>query len=221
MLKSHLKPFEKTQDLIKVYRTAFEKAKYLKDYDEKILAFNEVINYCASSKTCVEEDSLKRNQILFWTYNNIGDIFLEKNNSEINNENYIYALQYYQNAIEFLNSAAEKKNILEKISHIYLELQDEKSWRKTLEQMALLEGDDMKRHAFVNLANTTDDIKLQSQYLENALNYVIYENISFLEKCKNTLYICERLLSIYEQTSSTSDYDRIKMLQKNTLGLLN
>lgn len=221
MLKHHLKPFEKAQDLIKVYRMAFEKAKYLKDYDEKILAFNEVINYCASSKTCVEEDSLKRNQVLFWTYNNIGDIFLEKNNSEINNENYVYALQYYQNAIEFLNSTIEKKNILEKVSHIYLELQDEKSWRKTLEQMALLEDDDMKRQAFVNLANTTDDIKLQSQYLENALNYVIYENISFLEKCKNTLYICEQLLSIYEQINSVSDYDRIKMLQKNTLSLLN
>ena len=221
MLKRQIKPFEKTQDLMKVYRMAFEKAKYLKDFDEKILAFNEVIDYCASSKVCVEEDTVKRNQILFWTYNNIGDIFLEKNNSEINNENYVYALQYYQNAIEFLNSAAEKKNVLEKISHIYLELQDEKSWQKTLEQMALIEDDDMKRQAFVNLANTTDDIKLQSQYLENALNYVIYENISFLEKCKNTLYICDRLLFIYEQTKSTSDYDRIRTLQKNTLSLLN
>ena len=87
--------------------------------------------------------------------------------------------------------------------------------------MALIEDDDMKRQAFVKLADTTDDIKLQSQYLENALNYVIYENISFLEKCKNTLYICDRLLFIFEQTKSTSDYDRIRTLQKNTLSLLN
>ena len=221
MLKRQIKPFEKTQDLMKVYRMAFEKAKYLKDFDEKILAFNEVIDYCASSKVCVEEDTVKRNQILFWTYNNIGDAFFEKNIVEPGAENYVYALQYYQNAIEFLNSAAEKKNVLEKISHIYLELQDEKSWQKTLEQMALIEDDDMKRQAFVKLADTTDDIKLQSQYLENALNYVIYENISFLEKCKNTLYICDRLLFIYEQTKSTSDYDRIRTLQKNTLSLLN
>ena len=38
-----------------------------------------------------------------------------------------------------------KKSVLEKIAHIYLELQDEKSWRKTIEQIALSEEDDIKR----------------------------------------------------------------------------
>ncbi len=221
MLKSQIKPFENAQDLLKIYRAAFEKAKYIKDADERILVLNEVINYCASSKICVEDDSLKRNQVLFWTYDNIGDIFVEKNIIEPNNENYIYALQYYRNAIEFLTSLNDKKAVLEKIAHIYIELQDEKLWYETLEQIVLLEDDEMKRQAYVELANKTDDIKLQIRYLENALNYVIYENVSVLEKCKNTLQICEKLLQMYEYTGAKSDYKRIAELKKKTLELLN
>ncbi len=220
MLKSQIKPFENAQDLLKVYRAAYEKAKYLKDSDEKIFAFNEVINYCAESKLCAEDDTLKRNQVLFWTYNNIGDIFLEKNQVEYTDENYIYALEYFKNAIEFINMPDYKKSVLEKIAHIYSELADEKSWRKTLEQMANLEPEDMKRQAFVELANGTDDIKLQAMYLEKALNYVTYENISVMEKCKNTLDICQRLLAIYTQTNDTVNYGRISDLQKSTLELL-
>lgn len=220
MLKSQIKPFENAQDLLKVYRAAYEKAKYLKDSDEKIFAFNEVINYCAESKLCAEDDTLKRNQVLFWTYNNIGDVFLEKNQVEYTDENYIYALEYFKNAIEFINMPDYKKSVLEKIAHIYSELADEKSWRKTLEQMANLEPEDMKRQAFVELANGTDDIKLQAMYLEKALNYVTYENISVMEKCKNTLDICQRLLAIYTQTNDTVNYGRISDLQKSTLELL-
>lgn len=220
MLKSQIKPFENAQDLLKVYRAAYEKAKYLKDSDEKIFAFNEVINYCAESKLCAEDDTLKRNQVLFWTYNNIGDVFLEKNQVEYTDENYVYALEYFKNAIEFINMPDYKKSVLEKIAHIYSELADEKSWRKTLEQMANLEPEDMKRQAFVELANGTDDIKLQAMYLEKALNYVTYENISVMEKCKNTLDICQRLLAIYTQTNDTVNYVRISDLQKSTLELL-
>ena len=166
MLKTQVKPFENAHDLLKVYRTAFEKAKYLKDNDEKLLAYNEVINYCADSKLCVEDDTKKRNQVLFWTYNNIGDIFFEKNKEEHLDENYAYALEYYKNAMEFLSYDNERKPILEKIAHIYLELQDEKSWRKTIEQIALSEEDDIKRQSFIGLSETTDDVKLQAQYLE-------------------------------------------------------
>lgn len=221
MLSLKRKPFENSQDLLKIYRMAYEKAKYVKDFDEKILAFNDVINYCADSKLCVEDDSKKRNQVLFWTYNNIGDVFVEKNTKELNDENYFYALQYYNNALEFLSSDENKKSVLEKIAFIYGELQDDMSRQKTLEQIVMVEPDSMKRQAFVELAKVTDDVKLQAKYLENALNYVTYENVSVLEKCKNTLDICAWLLEIYEHIpKSNSDYERIKTLQKNTISLL-
>ena len=221
MLKSQRKPFETPYDLLKVYRAAYEKTKYLQDADEKILALSDVINYCASSKICVESDNTKRNQVLFWTYSNIGDFFLEKNRDEPSEENYVYALEYFKNAIEFINSYAYQKSVLEKMVYIYNELQDEKSAQKTKEQIVSLEPEEMKRQALVELANGTDDIKLQTEYLENALNFVMYENVSVMEKCKNTLEICSRLLTIYELTNNMPDYERIKNLQKSTLELLN
>ena len=110
---------------------------------------------------------------------------------------------------------------MEKIAFIYGELQDDMSRQKTLEQIVMVEPDSMKRQAFVELAKVTDDVKLQAKYLENALNYVTYENVSVLEKCKNTLDICAWLLEIYEHIpKSNSDYERIKTLQKNTISLL-
>ena len=43
MLSLKRKPFENSQDLLKIYRMAYEKAKYVKDFDEKILAFNDEV----------------------------------------------------------------------------------------------------------------------------------------------------------------------------------
>jgi len=221
MLKYAEKPFEKTNDLMKMYRMAYEKAKYLPDIDDKLLAFNEVINYCANSKLCLADDSIKRNQILFWTYNNIGDMFLERNNHEPHADNYIYAVQYFQNALEFGKTSEDKQQTLEKMAHVYGELQDEDGWQRTMEQIALSREDAMKRQSFVALAHETDDVRLQAKYLEYALNFVTKENVSVLEKCRNTLDICARLLDIYSFTRDYKSHERIKNLQKSTLELLN
>lgn len=221
MLRYQQKSFQKSNDLMKMYRMAYEKAKYMRDIDDKLLAYNEVISYCANSKMCMVDDSIKRNQILYWTYNNIGEMFLEKNGHEPAADNYIYAVQYFQNALEFTKSSKDKQVTLEKIAHIYTELQDENGWRRTKEQIAAVEEDKMKRQAYFELASGTDDINLQAKYLEKALNYVTEENISVLEKCQNTLDICARLLEIYQYTQKDTDYLRIKELQKNTIELLN
>lgn len=215
------KPFQNSSDLLKMYRVAFEKVKYLQDIDDKLLAYNEVINYCANSKLCLVDDSIKRNQILFWTYNNIGDMFLARNSDVPETNNYVYAVQYYQNALSFTKSSGEKFSTLEKIAHVYGELHDEKMWQKTLEQMVFETEDGLKRQAFVELAQKTDDLKLKAKYLENALNFIVDENVSALSKCQNTLKICAYLLEIYKVNGNKKAYARIKELQKNTLELLN
>ena len=220
MFKYTDRPFQSANDLLKIYRAAYEKSKYFRDADDKLLAYNEVIDYCSHSKQCQLDDSIKRNQILFWTYNSIGDIFLEKNHKHMDAHNYLYAVEYYQNALEFTKNISDKHHVLEKISHIYGELQDEQGWRKTHEQMALIQDDDMKRQAFTELANNTDDLKLQAKYLEHALNFVTHENVSVFEKCKNTLTICAWLLDIYSYAKDKKNYARILELQKKTLELL-
>ena len=215
------RPFQSQGDLLKIYRAASERAKYLQDIDDKLLAYNEVISYCANAKQCVQDDSIKRNQILFWTYSNIGDMFLERNARTPMADNYLYAVQYYENALEFSKTESDKHHTLEKLAHVYGELQDEKNWRKTIEQLALLQDTPLKRQAFVELADTTDDIRLQAKYLEYALNFVTEEDVSVLEKCQNTLSICARLLEIYKTTKSTKNYERVRNLQKVTLEMLN
>lgn len=221
MHKAEVRPFHSSSDLLKMYRVASEKAKYLQDIDDKLLAFNEVISYCANSKLCVVDDSIKRNQILFWTYSSIGDMFVERNAREPMADNYVYAVQYYQNALEFSKSDADKNHTLEKLAHIYGEMQDEKSWRHAVEQIADCQDNAFKRQAFEELANGTDDVKLQAKYLELALDFVIAEDVSVLEKCKNTLEICRRLLDIYAFTKNRKNFERVKALQKSTLELLN
>lgn len=221
MRKSETKPFQTSSDLLKIYREAYEKSKYLQDIDDKLLAYNNVISYCADSKRCRTDDSIKRNQILFWTYNNIGDMFLARNNDLPETNNYIYAVQYYRNALEFTDNIREKHSTMEKMSHVYAELQDENGWRHVQEMMALEEDDSMKRQAFVELSKTTDDINLQARYLEKALGFVMDENVSVAAKCQNTLEICQRLAEIYRTTHNTNGYERIRDLQKSTLELLN
>lgn len=221
MIGPSKRPFHSDSDLLKVYRAAFERVKYLHDVDDKLLAYNEVISYCANAKQCLSDDSVKRNQILFWTYSNIGDIFLERNARTPMADNYLYAAQYYQNALEFSKTGTDKYATLEKLAHVYGELQDEFNWRKTIEQMALCQDEAYKRQAFVKLADTTDDPYLAAKYLEYALNFVVEENVSTLEKYQNTLSICARLLDIYAASKSKKNYERVKALQKVTLELLN
>ena len=44
--------FQKESDLLKVYREADARAKYLNDTDEKLLGYHQVIEFCANSEKC-------------------------------------------------------------------------------------------------------------------------------------------------------------------------
>lgn len=207
-------------NLLKAYRQAHKRADLMLDIDDKVLAYNNIINYCTSRSECRNDESIKHHQILFWTYNNIGDMFMIKNAKHPNRQNYLQALQYYHDSLSFAHTASEKRATLEKIAHIYTEMHDETGRRKILEQIAISEENCMKRQAFTELAKQTDDIKLQAKYLEYALTFVMAENISVLEKGENILKICARLLHIYKHTKSGKHYRRIKELEQNTRELL-
>jgi hypothetical protein len=212
-------PFKTSADLLKIYRAADEKARYLPDPEDKLLAYNDVIKYCSNSKFCLNDESVKRNQILYWTYNKIGDMFAERGQNESGAENDQYALQYYRNSLEFTRQPHEKIQTFEKISQIFLKMNDQEKWRQTRERIAEETEESMKRQAYTELFRTTDDLKLQAFYLEKALDFVVDENISVREKYKNTLRICRHLLQIYEQLGQQQNYDRILTLQNKTLEL--
>lgn len=207
-------------NLLKAYRKAHKQADLMPDIDDKVMAYNDIINYCTSLAECRNDESIKHHQILFWTYNNIGDIFMIKHTKLPHRQNCLHALQYYYDSLSFAHTASEKRATLEKIACIYSEMQDEQGRRQILEQIAISEENCMKRQAFTELAKQTDDIKLQAKYLEYALTFVMAENISVLEKGENILKICARLLQIYKHTKSRKHYRRIKELEQNTRELL-
>jgi hypothetical protein len=213
-------PFHTAADLLKIYRQAQNQAQYLSDINDKVLAYNNVIRSCENSKFCRLDESVKRNQILFWTYNKIGDIFLHREQAA-GAEDYVFALQYYQNALEFTRQAKERHETLEKIAAVYEALNDENGYRRTREQIAEEMEDPMKRQAFALLARQTDDKALEIQYLERALTYIPAEKVSPRAKCQNTLRLCRRLLELYTYKNDLANFERITALQNKTKELLN
>ena len=214
-------PWRSEADLLKVYRRAFEKAKFQTEIEDKLLTFNEVIEYCLASKQCVKNNSKKRNQVLFWVYTAIGNMFLQKNAAEPEPSNYLYAVQYFQNALEFTKSTLQKRSILEKMVEIYTALQDEDNRQKTLEELVFMAEDADKSSGFLSLAAKTDNPVLQIKYLENALDFISKQNVSVYQKATDTLQICDHLLSLYHFFEDEPNIQRITDLQEKMHRILN
>ena len=207
--------------LIKKYRQAFEASKHLSSIDDKLLGYDNVIRFCARHKSCLEKQSVKRNQVLFWTYNNIGDLFLQKNLDHFEMLNFQNALSSYQNALEFSKDDEDQVEVLKKIRDIYDALGDENAAKGVSKEISEYIDDALKIDMFLHLANTSSNKTEESYFLEQALKYISDEKISFLKKCRGKLYICERLLQIYQKALQHSDTLRIEKIRNETKQLLN
>ena len=54
------RPFQREADLLKVYREADARARYLIDTDEKLLSYHKVIDFCLNSEKCLQNESIKK-----------------------------------------------------------------------------------------------------------------------------------------------------------------
>ena len=212
---SHLRKrkYQDETDLLKAYREAYESAKYLYDIDDKLNAYHKVLNFCIDSEKCTEDNSVKRNQVLFWTYNQIGDLFLQKNGLELTAQNYLYAVQYFQHALEFAKSNEEQKEVLQKLARVYRDLKDEDEYQRTLEKIILLLDEALKKESRTALTqNRSKDLSL----LEDTLNLIGEENLIFLKKCRQTTPVCDKLLNVYEQLIGKAETSK---MQEDNLNL--
>jgi len=219
-MKRQARPYQKDVDLLKVYRQAFESAKYFSDTDDKLWGYSKVIDYCAKSKKCSDTQSKKRDQILFWTYNNIGDLFLQKNLDSFDFDNLNHALFAYQNALELSKDRENQTDVLKKMRDIYLVLEDKEGYFQTSSQMARLVDETLKAEMFMSLAEEANTKEAEAYFLEQALLFVDKENISFLQKCRHTLTLCDRLLKIYQKIGKRAEAIRIKQMKEQTQTLL-
>lgn len=205
------------QSLLKVYQKAYDNAQYFHDTNDKLQSFDEVVRFCSDLPECAEDTSLKKSQVLFWTYHQMGDLMVEKKDQI---ENRLQALTYYQNALSYAQTNEDMFEILSKIRFIYQDFNDLKNVVETSEKMVRLIDDAFKVEAFLKMASESQNAEQEAYFLEQALKYVSDEKISFLKQCRKTLNICERLLEIYEKVGKQANALHIKELQSKTKRLL-
>ena len=213
MLNTRQSGFQKESDLLKIYREASEGAKYIRDTDEKLLSYSKVIDFCVHSDRCLQSESSKKYQILFWTYSQMAELFLQKDLDTFDVQNKINALEAYHKALEFCLSDEQSFEVLSKMHNIYLSLEDKKNVFQTSVEMAQILDDGLKIETFLRLADETSNAKEEAYFLEQALRFVTKERISALEKCENVFEICKRLLKIYEKAQRRADIKRIETIE--------
>lgn len=68
-------------DILHYYRLASQQAALAQTPEEEAAAYRQVVDFCEDSRVCRLDDSIKRNSVMFWSYNNIGDALLKKGRS--------------------------------------------------------------------------------------------------------------------------------------------
>lgn len=215
-----IKSFQTPGDLLKIYKEAFEAAGQDFNPDIRIKAYDKVINYCSGSEACLIDSSVKRNMVLYWTYNNLGDAWLQRGKqSESATEdghNYRNAISYYREAVTVAVDRDEKVISLRKIASIYKHIGDVENLRKVGEEIVDHLDDEHKRMSYMKLADIWKGTYKNTKFLEKALDFVNKEDVSLLDKCQNTLQICEMLLNNYKEIDDKENIKRINRLLNKT-----
>lgn len=214
--------FNKKNDtnLLQTYSLALNEIKNNSDSETKLKAFNQVINFCSMDLNCLSDNSRKRDMILYWTYSNIGDIFWEKSLKDNGVSAYFEAQENYQRALNFSRNSEEKITILEKLAKLYEQHENTDDFYTV--KSLLIESYPIheRRAAFEELSATAKDTAKKIYFLEKALDFVNYENISALLRCKNTIAICEKLRTLYADIKDYENLARIEELRTNTSYLI-
>ena len=208
-------------DILRVYRGAFDEAAESGNPDVKIRAFSQVVDFCASSGLCRTDDSIKRNKVMYWTYNNLGDAWVAKTyqNPSEKNDALRKAVGCYREAVNVARDEAEKINSLQRIAAIYKQIGDVGNLNKTREAIVHSLGDEYKRLGYMRLAQNNRENPKTAEWLEKALAYVTREEVSFLGKCQNTLSICKMLAQSYKDAGDKANARRIGRLLHKTARL--
>lgn len=205
----------KTTDILHLYKLANDKANETGNYDTKIDAYDDVVNFCNSSEGCRIDDNTKRKMVMYWSYCNIGEAWEKKNlegsGFDYDNQNYIKALKYYNAAFQESRDDLERVGALNKTAFVYKAMGKIDNWITTREQIINYMEDDYKWQAYMDLAEEIHDDDKSVIIWEKALFYVTKEEVSVLIKCKNTLMICEVLKDIYQ---NKNDLVRVKKIDE-------
>ena len=103
------------KNIVQAYRLATEEIDDSDNLEQKIDAASKVIVFCAETDSCRLYDSIKKNQIMYWSYINRAKAYLDKNGEESDckyfRRNYIRALKNYNEALAFAVSENDVRDV--------------------------------------------------------------------------------------------------------------
>lgn len=215
-------PFK--DDILHHYRLASQQAALAHSPDEEIAAYSQVVHFCETTDFCRLDDSIKRNSVMFWSFNNIGDALIKKSRHgfryKSDADSCRKAVESYRAALYLARDSAEKISTWNKIAQAYKQMGDKSNWVKAEEEIIQNLAEEYKCAAYLRLAEKADEPKQAAELLENALDFVIRQKVSVLAKCRDMLEICNRLLRQYHRLKDRSNEQRIGNLQRRTVLLL-
>ena len=208
------------KNLLQFYNRALDEAEKNSDVRQKLTAFNKVINFCAKDLSCLNDNSRKRDMVLYWTYNNIGDIFMTESVKNKSFEGYFEAEENYQRALNFSRNSEEKMAVLEKLAALYMQHGEWANYYAVKDSVIEVFPVADRREAFEELADEDEDKNRKIYFLEKALNFVSYEKVSAKIRCETTIRLCEKLRELYADKKDYANLARIEELRVNTSYLI-
>ncbi len=208
------------ESILQAYYTALEESQKTNDYGKKVRAYNSVIGYCSNDTSCLNDNSRKRDMILYWTYNNLGDIFMEKARVQNAKGAYADAAESYQRALNFSRNSEEKIATMQKMSRLYSESGDFENFYNVQDVLIETYPPEDKREAYERLADNGTTLGKKIYFFEKALDSIKAEKTSALDRCHQTIILCEKLSPLYAWQKDYANLARIEELKQNTKTLI-
>lgn len=97
------------QTIMQAFRIANKTAESAQKTEEKIRAYDKVINFCSRRVSCTLDNSLKTRTVLSWAYKNIGEAYYQ-------DDAFSEALLYFYKALEKTATLKERVSVLQRLS---------------------------------------------------------------------------------------------------------
>ena len=148
--------------IFKAYRKATETVAGLVLYQDKMQAWQMVVDFCRDERNRRAENKTARDTVLFWTYNNMAALAAE-NGADVS-----LAAEYYHNSLPFAPGERDRVTVYRKLARLYRQSGDLSSWLEAVGEVVRKEEDLAKISACLKEAEHCADAAAKKKYLQQA-----------------------------------------------------
>lgn len=116
------KSWQPPQNLMQAFRVARQAADNSHDVDERIEAYSSVIDFCTRTEVCRMEQSIKKQTLMFWVYDRLGEAFAEK-------KDVVNAVDAFSKSFVLARNDKQKNFVLKKFAALYEHNADMPQWK--------------------------------------------------------------------------------------------